>query len=263
MIQKPQRDIDQLCINTIRTLSIDATQTANSGHPDTPLDIAPAAYTLWQPALSYDPHEPNRDCFVLSDGPTTMAIAGRWLAAAYGKLTFLAAGTVKTAFAMRSGPLKLAALFACMAFRASAMESEAGRSNNLLTSAFEHPATTKVAVNAILGGLSSGRIIQTQTMLGRHTAVEYQRRMAEQNAKLFFKQLTPAKKAELKNKHVHTVLISTVRTQQTSSNVKAVMMRFSVERETLVDGQAYEFETRPPVGSVASYTGGDPEYVGV
>jgi hypothetical protein len=49
------------------------------------------------------------------------------------------------------------------------------------------------------------RIIQTQTMFVRHTATEYQRRVAEQNAKAFFKQLTPEKKAELKRKKVKTV----------------------------------------------------------
>ena len=75
--------------------------------------------------------------------------------------------------------------------------------------------------------------------------------------------LTPAKKAELKKKHVHTVLISTVRSRQTSPKAKAVMMRFSVEGETLIDGQAYEFETQPPVGTIATYTGHDPEYVGL
>ncbi|MBW4046857.1 MAG: transketolase [Proteobacteria bacterium] len=63
--------LDQLCINTLRTLSIDAVQKANSGHPGTPLDAAPAAYCLWQRFLRYDPNAPewpNRDRFVLSAG---------------------------------------------------------------------------------------------------------------------------------------------------------------------------------------------------
>ena len=62
---------DQLCINTLRTLSIDAVQKANSGHPGTPLDAAPVAYCLWQRFLRYDPNAPdwpNRDRFVLSSG---------------------------------------------------------------------------------------------------------------------------------------------------------------------------------------------------
>ena len=59
----------QLTINTIRSLAIDAIQKANSGHPGTPLDAAPTAYTLWQRVLRYDPEHPNwlnRDRFVLS-----------------------------------------------------------------------------------------------------------------------------------------------------------------------------------------------------
>ncbi len=63
--------IDQLCINTIRTLSMDAVQQANSGHPGTPMAMAPVAYCLWQRFLRYDPEHPiwpNRDRFVLSMG---------------------------------------------------------------------------------------------------------------------------------------------------------------------------------------------------
>jgi transketolase len=65
------KDLDQLCINTIRTLSIDAVQKANSGHPGTPMDAAPTVYCLWQRFLRYDPEDqdwPNRDRFVLSNG---------------------------------------------------------------------------------------------------------------------------------------------------------------------------------------------------
>jgi transketolase len=70
-------DIDQLCINTIRTLSIDAIQKANSGHPGTPMALAPVAYTLWQRFLRFDPEEPiwpNRDRFVLSAGHASMLL---------------------------------------------------------------------------------------------------------------------------------------------------------------------------------------------
>src|ERR1700732_490792 len=61
--------IDQLCINTIRTLSMDAVQQANSGHPGTPMAMAPVVYCLWQQFLRFDPDDPiwpNRDRFVLS-----------------------------------------------------------------------------------------------------------------------------------------------------------------------------------------------------
>jgi transketolase len=71
------KDIDQLCINTIRTLSIDAIQKANSGHPGTPMALAPVAYTLWQRFLRFDPADPiwpNRDRFVLSAGHASMLL---------------------------------------------------------------------------------------------------------------------------------------------------------------------------------------------
>jgi transketolase len=66
-----QPEIDQLAINTMRTLAIDAVQAANSGHPGTPMAMAPVAYTLWQEFLRFDPNDPiwpNRDRFVLSAG---------------------------------------------------------------------------------------------------------------------------------------------------------------------------------------------------
>src|SRR5580658_6108214 len=69
--------LDQLCINTIRTLSMDAVQKANSGHPGTPMALAPVMYTLWQNHLRYDPTDPlwpNRDRFVLSAGHASMML---------------------------------------------------------------------------------------------------------------------------------------------------------------------------------------------
>jgi transketolase len=69
--------LDQLCINTIRTLSMDAVQKANSGHPGTPMALAPVAYCLWQQFLRYDPDDPiwpNRDRFVLSNGHASMLL---------------------------------------------------------------------------------------------------------------------------------------------------------------------------------------------
>jgi transketolase len=76
MIQA-QQDIDQLCINTIRTLVIDAVQRANSGHPGSPMGMAPIAYCLWQQFLRFDPDDPvwpNRDRFVLSSGHCSMLL---------------------------------------------------------------------------------------------------------------------------------------------------------------------------------------------
>jgi transketolase len=69
--------IDELCIDTIRTLSMDAVQQANSGHPGTPMALAPVAYTLWQRFLRFDPGDPtwpNRDRFVLSNGHASMLL---------------------------------------------------------------------------------------------------------------------------------------------------------------------------------------------
>src|SRR5438874_4366015 len=70
-------DLDQLAINTIRTLSMDAIQAANSGHPGTPMAMAPVAYELWQRFLRFDPEDPiwpNRDRFVLSAGHASMLL---------------------------------------------------------------------------------------------------------------------------------------------------------------------------------------------
>jgi transketolase len=71
------QDIDQLAINTIRTLSMDAVEKAQSGHPGTPMSMAPVAYELWQNHLRYDPADPiwpNRDRFVLSAGHASMLL---------------------------------------------------------------------------------------------------------------------------------------------------------------------------------------------
>jgi transketolase len=70
-------DLQTLAINTIRTLSIDAVQKANSGHPGLPMGAAPMAYTLWTRYLRHNPqnpHWPNRDRFVLSAGHGSMLL---------------------------------------------------------------------------------------------------------------------------------------------------------------------------------------------
>src|SRR6266849_5818597 len=71
------KQLETLCINTIRTLAIDAVQQANSGHPGAPMGLAPVAYCLWQEFLRYDPEDPiwpNRDRFVLSNGHASMLL---------------------------------------------------------------------------------------------------------------------------------------------------------------------------------------------
>jgi transketolase len=71
------QDLDQLAINTIRTLSIDAVQQAKSGHPGTPMALAPLVYTLWNRVMRFDPTDPiwpNRDRFVLSNGHASMLL---------------------------------------------------------------------------------------------------------------------------------------------------------------------------------------------
>jgi transketolase len=70
-------ELDDLSINTIRTLSIDAVQAAKSGHPGTPMALAPLVYTLWNRVMRFDPQDPiwpNRDRFVLSNGHASMLL---------------------------------------------------------------------------------------------------------------------------------------------------------------------------------------------
>src|SRR6201986_4402238 len=69
--------MDQLAINTIRTLSIDAVQQAKSGHPGTPMALAPLVYVIWNEVMRFDPQDPiwpNRDRFVLSNGHASMLL---------------------------------------------------------------------------------------------------------------------------------------------------------------------------------------------
>ena len=73
----PGTNLDQLSINTIRTLSMDAVQQAKSGHPGTPMALAPLVYTTWNRVLRFDPQDPiwpNRDRFVLSNGHASMLL---------------------------------------------------------------------------------------------------------------------------------------------------------------------------------------------
>ncbi len=77
LMMNDTNDLDALCINTIRTLSMDAVQAANSGHPGTPMALAPVAYCLWQNFLRFDPQDPiwpNRDRFILLAGHASMLL---------------------------------------------------------------------------------------------------------------------------------------------------------------------------------------------
>lgn len=74
---KHDQKLDELCINTVRTLAMDAVQQANSGHPGTPMALAPVAYVLWDRFLRHNPHNPDwpgRDRFVLSAGHASMLL---------------------------------------------------------------------------------------------------------------------------------------------------------------------------------------------
>jgi anti-anti-sigma regulatory factor len=76
-VSSEKSPIERLAVNTIRTLAMDAVQAANSGHPGTPMALAPVAYTLWQRFLRFDPDDPtwpNRDRFVLSNGHASMLL---------------------------------------------------------------------------------------------------------------------------------------------------------------------------------------------
>src|SRR4051794_21994996 len=71
--------LDTQCINTLRTLAMDAVEKAHSGHPGAPMALAPVAYQLWQQELRYDPASPawpNRDRFILSNGHASMLLYG-------------------------------------------------------------------------------------------------------------------------------------------------------------------------------------------
>lgn len=72
-----KQDIEQLCINTIRTLSMDAVQAANSGHPGTPMALAPVVYSIYDRFMKFNPNNPNwlnRDRFILSAGHASMLL---------------------------------------------------------------------------------------------------------------------------------------------------------------------------------------------
>lgn len=99
--------MDQLCVNTIRTLSMDGVQAADSGHPGIPMAMAPVAYTLWQQHLRFDPNDPvrfNRDRFVLSAGHPSMLFYALLHLTAISKFTTFAGSTTTTGSPSRAAP---------------------------------------------------------------------------------------------------------------------------------------------------------------
>jgi transketolase len=85
--RKPEEQSELICINTIRTLSMDAVQKANSGHPGTPMALAPVAYVLWDRFLRHNPRNPqwpNRDRFILSNGHASMLLYSLLYLTGYG-----------------------------------------------------------------------------------------------------------------------------------------------------------------------------------
>ena len=87
-------ELDQLSVNTIRTLSIDAVERAKSGHPGTPMALAPLVYTIWNRVMRFDPADPiwpNRDRFVLSNGHASMLL---WSVLHLTGTQAVAAGTI-------------------------------------------------------------------------------------------------------------------------------------------------------------------------
>lgn len=158
---------------------------------------------------------------------------------------------------MKDKIYKCGVLTACLACWQPAIADPYGDAGGL------DPGTgANFAVEFSWGEQATRRIVETQTMFIRHKATEYQRRVAEQNAKAFFKTLTPAKKTELKKKKVTTVLIPTVHSAQTSPKAKDVRMRYSLEAESLIDDYAYEFSAPLQAGTIARTEGLEPEYVG-
>jgi transketolase len=85
--RQPQTDLDQCCVNTIRTLAMDAIQKANSGHPGAPMGLAPTGYVLWTRIMRHNPGNPdwpNRDRFVLSGGHASMLLYSLLYLSGYG-----------------------------------------------------------------------------------------------------------------------------------------------------------------------------------
>ena len=99
-------------------------------------------------------------------------------------------------------------------------------------------------------------------MFIRHTATELQRRIAAQNAETYYAHLAPRKKTELKRKKIRYLAVPTVRSKQTSSDAKEVLMIWDIPTESLVSQNVYELNRTPSVGELGSYDKVRAEYIG-
>jgi len=164
---------------------------------------------------------------------------------------------------MRRGAFKTAVLLTsitCSASEAAAPGNAFDRRPDCAPSLCEH--SLQAAVIFAWADHTTSRIIETQTMLIRHTATELQRRIAAQNAKTYYAHLGPRKKNELKKKNIRYLAVPTVRSKQTSPKAKEVLMIWDIPRESLVGEYVYELDTAPTVGEVANYDKMQAEYIG-
>jgi len=163
--------------------------------------------------------------------------------------------------------------FAASIVVAASPEVTHGERTNSAAIFFEHAGAVKSGASFGLGERALSRTIdaqfaitfrpycpETQTMFIRHTATELQRRTAEKNAKIYYAQLPPKKKAALKAKKIRYLLVPTVRSEETSPKAKEVRMTWDTQSESLVDNYVYEFENPPAVGTVANVGGYTAEY---
>jgi hypothetical protein len=164
---------------------------------------------------------------------------------------------------MKDAVFASVSLVTCLAFRALADQSPVGDhhggSGDLLSRSFGQRAAIKVTLNQIFGEPTIDYNLQVVTMLSRHAATEYQRRIAERNAEVFFNHLPPAKKVELKKKHVHSVLIPTARSPQTSPKAEDVRMRFDLNGH-LMDNDVHEYKAALEPKTIIKTEGGE-EYI--
>ena len=136
-----------------------------------------------------------------------------------------------------------------------------GSSINLTANFFKRLDALKAGVTFAWGEHTTARMIETQSMLIRHTATKLQQQIAEQNARAYIARLAPEKQLQLKKKKVKYLAVPTVRSEETSPKAKEVLMIWDVPRETLASKNAYELSTTPKVGTLASYDDLVAEYI--
>ena len=164
---------------------------------------------------------------------------------------------------LKRGAFKIAVLLAwiaCSVSEAAAPGNAFDRRPGRVPGLYEH--FSQAAVIFAFADHTIFRSVTTQTMLIRHTATELQRRIAEQNAKTYYARLGVGKKNELKKKNIRYLAVPTVRSKQTSSKAKEVLMIWDIPRESLVGEYVYELDTVPTVGEVATYDKMQAEYIG-